>query len=74
MLLEKIIFNLLAFSLFIIIFFKIIRRNDTNYIFLLVLQAFGITISFFEISIGVLKKLEFFRSSFFFGKMTKKRE
>ena len=33
MLLEKVIFNLLAFSLFIIIFFKIIRRNDTNYIF-----------------------------------------
>jgi tetratricopeptide (TPR) repeat protein len=53
MLLEKVIFNLLAFSLFIIIFFKIIRRNDTNYIFLLILQAIGITISFFEISIGI---------------------
>ena len=51
MLLEKVIFNLLAFSLFIIVFFKIIRRNDTNYIFLLILQALGITISFFEISI-----------------------
>lgn len=53
MLFEKVIFNLLAFSLFIIIFFKIIRRNDTNYIFLLILQAIGITISFIEISIGM---------------------
>lgn len=59
MLLEKVIFNLLAFSLFIIIFFKIIRRNDTNYIFLLVLQAIGITISFFEISIGIDANLLF---------------
>ncbi|MBO5398155.1 MAG: tetratricopeptide repeat protein [Clostridia bacterium] len=59
MLLEKVIFNLLAFSLFIIIFFKIIRRNDTNYIFLLVLQAIGITISFIEISIGIDANLLF---------------
>ncbi|MCX4302397.1 MAG: tetratricopeptide repeat protein [Clostridia bacterium] len=59
MLLEKVIFNLLAFSLFIIIFFKIIRRNDTNYIFLLILQALGITISFFEISIGIDANLLF---------------
>lgn len=59
MLLEKVIFNLLAFSLFIIIFFKIIRRNDTNYIFLLILQAIGITISFIEISIGIDANLLF---------------
>ena len=53
MLIEKIIFNLIAFSLFIIIFFKIIRKNDTNYIGLLILQAIGITISFIEISTGI---------------------
>ena len=59
MLVEKILFNLVAFSLFIIIFFKIIRKNDTNYIVLLVLQAIGITISFIEISIGVDANLVF---------------
>lgn len=59
MLLEKIIFNLLAFSLFIIIFFKIIRKNDTNYISLLILQAIGITISFIEISIAIDANLVF---------------
>lgn len=50
---EKLVFNLIAFSLFIIIFFKIIRKNDTNYISLLVLQAIGIAISFVEIRLGV---------------------
>ena len=59
MLVEKIIFNLIAFSLFIIIFFKIIRKNDTNYISLLILQALGITISFIEISIGMDANLLF---------------
>ena len=50
---EKLWFNLIAFSLFIIIFFKIIRRNDTNYVWLLVLQAIGIAISFVEIRLGI---------------------
>ena len=56
---EMIWFNLLAFSLFIIIFFKIIRKNDTNYIGILVLEAIGITISFIEIKLG-LKENVFF--------------
>lgn len=51
--LEKLIFSLLACSLFIIIFFKIIRKNDANYIILLVLQAIGIAISFFEIKLKI---------------------
>lgn len=46
---EQLLFNLLAVSLFIIIFFKIIRKNDGNYIFVLVLQTIGIVISFLEI-------------------------
>lgn len=54
---EKIIFNLLAFSLFIIIFFKIIRKNDTNYIISLVLQAIGIIISFIEIKLKVQENI-----------------
>lgn len=60
MLIEKIIFNLLAFSLFVIMFFKMIRKNDTNYVMILVLEAIGIAISFIGIlfqinlSIGIL--------------------
>lgn len=51
--LEKVVFMLLAFSLFIIIFFKIIRKNDANYIIALVLEAIGITISFIEIKLKI---------------------
>lgn len=58
---EKILFNMIAFSLFIIIFSKIIRRNDTNYISLLVLEAIGIAICFFEIMLdlhsGIIVKI-----------------
>ncbi len=49
MLFEKIIFNILAFSLFIIIFFKMIKKNDTNYVIILCMQALGILIGFIEI-------------------------
>lgn len=58
--LENIIFSLLAFSLFIIVFFKIIKKDDTNYIILLILQGIGIAIIFFEIRLGIKANL-FFR-------------
>lgn len=46
---EKIIFSILAFYLFIIMFFKMIKKNDTIYIAVLVMQAIGIAINFIEI-------------------------
>lgn len=49
MLIERIFFNLVAFSLFIIIFFRMIKKNDTTYISILVLQAIGIAIAFIEL-------------------------
>lgn len=48
MLVEKIIFNVLAFVLFIFVFFKMIRKNDTMYIPILVAEAIGIFINFIE--------------------------
>ena len=49
MLAEKIIFNVLAFSLFVIMFFKMLKKNDTNYVVILCMQALGIAINFIEI-------------------------
>ena len=49
---EKIIFNLFAFTLFILIFIKFIRKNETSYVYLLILQFVGIGINFIELSIG----------------------
>lgn len=53
MLIEKIGFNLLAVSLFIIIFFKMIVKNDTSYVSFLALESFGIFIEFIEILRGI---------------------
>lgn len=49
MITQKIIFNLLAFTLFIIVFFKMIKKNDTAYIDILVLQFIGIAVNFIEL-------------------------
>lgn len=52
MIIERIIFNVLAFTLFILMFIKMIAKNDTNYLAIIALQAIGIAISFFEIIFG----------------------
>lgn len=49
---EKLIFNVLAFTLFILIFIKLIRKNDTSYLYLLAVEFIGIVINFIELSIG----------------------
>ncbi len=54
---EKIIFNMIAFFLFIFMFFKMIYKNDTNYIGILILQAIGISINFIEIMTGFYDNL-----------------
>ena len=51
--LEEILFILIAFVLFMLIFSKIIRHNDYNYIALLIIQALGVAICFIEIKIGI---------------------
>lgn len=51
MLLERVFFNVVAISLLIIIFFKIIKKNDTNYFGILLLQLVGIIICFCELNL-----------------------
>ena len=46
---EQLIFNIIAFALFFIIFSKIIRKNDTSYVISLIIQAIGITINFVQL-------------------------
>ena len=58
--LEKIIFNLLAFTIFIIIFGKLIKKNDTSYVYILSLEFIGIVINFIELLANIHLNL-FFR-------------
>lgn len=46
---EQLIFNILAFALFILIFSKIIKKNDTSYVISLIIEAIGITINFVQL-------------------------
>jgi len=57
---EKIIFNLAAFSLFTIIFMKMIKKNDTAYVYILGIEFVGIVINFIELFFNVRLNL-FFR-------------
>ena len=58
---EKLIFNLLAFTLFILMFIHFIRKNDTSYVYLLAIQFLGMLLNFIELwcskSFGVIAKI-----------------
>ena len=46
---EKLMFNIIAIALFTITFFKLVKKNDVSYIYLLVVQFIGIAINFIEL-------------------------
>lgn len=54
MILEQLIFTVLAFAIFVYMFFKMIKENDTNYIGILIIEAIGISLNFIE----VLKRIQ----------------
>ena len=60
MIIERILFNLVAFSLFIIFFIKMIKKNDTSYIDVLFIQFIGIGINFFGLIFGIKLNIFFY--------------
>jgi len=57
---EKIIFSLISFLLFVYIFiFKLIKKNDTTYLFAIISQALGIALNFIQILFNVLNSAFF---------------
>ena len=53
MLIEQIIFVVIAIALFIAIFIKMIKNNDTSYIIILIISAIGIIIGIMETIFGI---------------------
>ncbi len=49
MLLEQLLFIFVSFAIFVYMFFRMIRRNDTTYVTILVLEAMGIALNFLEV-------------------------
>ena len=58
-LIEKIIFNLLAFAIFIVVFGRFIKKNDTSYVYIMGLEFLGIVINFFELIFNIKLNLFF---------------
>ena len=52
MIIEQLIFIIIAFILFIYFFYKLIKENDTKYVPILAIQATGIAIKFIEVCFG----------------------
>ena len=57
---EKIVFNILAFAIFIITFGRFIKKNDTSYVYVLGIEFAGIVINFIELLASIHLNL-FFR-------------
>lgn len=53
MIVEQILFIIISFTIFVYMFFKMMRMNDISYVILLVLEAIGIGIDFIEVLFGV---------------------
>lgn len=49
MLVEQLIFTVISFAIFVFIFYKMIKNNDTTYIIFLVLGAIGIALNLIEV-------------------------
>ncbi len=48
MIIEQIIFTIISFAIFVYMFFRMIRNNDTTYVAILVLEFIGIALNFAE--------------------------
>ncbi len=49
MIIEQFIFIIISFTIFVYMFFRMIERNDTSYVIILVAQAIGIALNFLEV-------------------------
>ena len=50
---EQLIFTVIAFTIFVYMFFRMIKNNDTSYVIILTLEAVGIALNFIEVLFSV---------------------
>lgn len=53
MVIEQLVFTVIAFAIFVYMFFRMIKNNDTAYVVVLVLEAIGIALNFVEVLFGI---------------------
>ena len=57
MLIEQLIFIIIAFALFVYMFYQLIKKNDTKYVPILAIEALGIAIDFMQLYFVVFKRM-----------------
>ncbi len=53
MIIEQLIFTVISLAIFVYMFFRMIQKNDTTYVVVLVLEAIGIALNFVEVLFGI---------------------
>ena len=53
MIIEQFIFVVFSFAIFVYMFFKMIKNNDTSYVVILILEALGIALNFAEVLLNI---------------------
>ena len=53
MIIEQLVFPVISFAMFVYMFFRMIKNNDTSYVMVLVLEAIGIALNFVEVLFGI---------------------
>lgn len=59
MIIEQLIFTVVSFAIFVYMFFRMIRNNDTTYVVILILEFIGIALNFIEVLFRVKLNLVF---------------
>ena len=67
MIIEQLIFTFISFAIFVYMFFRMIKNNDTSYVFALVIEAIGITLNFAEVLFGIKLNLLFMILKYIFA-------
>lgn len=67
MIIEQLIFTFISFAIFVYMFFRMIKNNDTSYVFVLVIEAIGITLNFAEVLFGIKLNLLFMILKYIFA-------
>lgn len=67
MIIEQLIFTIISLALFVYIFLKMIKNNDTSYIITLILEAIGIAINFIEVLFEVKLNIIFILCKYIFS-------
>ena len=53
MVIEQLIFTIISFAIFVYMFLRMIRNNDTTYVIILILEAMGIALNFVEVLFSI---------------------